>query len=40
MKLMWKFNLVLLAVFVVGLIATGLISYNVVQANAREEILD
>jgi hypothetical protein len=30
MKLMWKFNLVLLAVFVVGLIGTALISYNVV----------
>src|SRR5271170_5401641 len=40
MKLMWKFNLVLLAVFIVGLLVTGLISYNVVQANAREEILD
>jgi HAMP domain-containing protein len=40
MKLMWKFNLVLLAVFIVGFIATGLISYSVLQANAREEILD
>ena len=40
MRLMWKFNLVLLAVFVVGFIATGLISYSVLQANAREEILD
>jgi protein-histidine pros-kinase len=40
MKLMWKFNLVLLAVFIVGFILTGFISYSVLQANAREEILD
>ena len=40
MKLMWKFNLVLLAVFVVGFVLTGFISYSVLQANAREEILD
>ena len=40
MKLMWKFNIVLLAVFVVGFAVTALISYGVLQANAREEILD
>jgi protein-histidine pros-kinase len=40
MKLMWKFNLVLLALFVVGFALTGFVSYNVLQANAREEILD
>lgn len=40
MKLMWKFNIVLLALFAVGFILTGLISYSVLQANAREEILD
>jgi HAMP domain-containing protein len=40
MKLMWKFNLVLLALFIVGFAVTGLISYGVLQANAREEILD
>src|SRR4029077_16796212 len=40
MKLMWKFNLVLLAVFIVGFVLTGFISYGVLQANAREEILD
>ena len=40
MKLMWKFNLALLTVFIVGLIITGVISYGVLQANAREEILD
>ena len=40
MKLMWKFNIVLLAVFVVGFVLTGFISYGVLQANDREEILD
>jgi len=40
MKLMWKFNAALLVVFVVGLLVTGLVSYGVLQANAREEILD
>jgi len=40
MKLMWKFNLVLLALFVVGFAVTAFISYGVLQANAREEILD
>jgi len=40
MKLMWKFNIVLLALFVVGFILTGVISYTVLQSNAREEILD
>jgi protein-histidine pros-kinase len=40
MKLMWKFNVALAAVFIVGLLVTGLISYGVLQANAREEILD
>ena len=40
MKLMWKFNIVLLALFAVGFILTGVISYSVLQSNAREEILD
>jgi HAMP domain-containing protein len=40
MNLMWKFNLVLLALFLVGFALTGIVSYNVLQANAREEILD
>ena len=39
MKLIWKFNLVLLGIFVLGLTITGYVSYNVLQANAREEIL-
>jgi HAMP domain-containing protein len=40
MKLMWKFNIVLLALFAVGFILTGFISYSVLHSNAREEILD
>ena len=40
MKLMWKFNAALAAVFIIGLLVTGLVSYGVLQANAREEILD
>jgi protein-histidine pros-kinase len=36
----WKFNLALAAVFVLGLLVTGVISYQVLQANAREEVLD
>jgi HAMP domain-containing protein len=40
MKLMWKFNIVLLALFAVGFILTGVISYSVLHSNAREEILD
>jgi len=40
MKLVWKFNLVLAAVFVFGLLVTGVVSYGVLRANAREEILD
>ena len=40
MKLMWKFNIVLLALFAVGFTLTGVISYSVLHSNAREEILD
>jgi HAMP domain-containing protein len=39
MKLIWKFNLVLLGIFVLGLAITGYVSYNVLRANAREEVL-
>jgi len=39
-KLIWKFNFVLLAIFVVGFALIGTISYTVLQSNAREEILD
>ena len=39
MGLRLKFNLVLLAVFAVGLGATGYVSYELLHRNAREEVL-
>jgi protein-histidine pros-kinase len=39
MKLIWKFNLVLLGIFVLGFAISGYVSYRVLQANAREEIV-
>jgi protein-histidine pros-kinase len=39
MKLIWKFNLVLLGIFVFGFLVAGYISYRALQENAREEIL-
>src|SRR5262245_65171217 len=39
MKLIWKFNLVLLGIFVLGFLIAGFISYQALQGNAREEIL-
>jgi protein-histidine pros-kinase len=39
MKLIWKFNLVLLGIFVLGFLIAGFISYRALQSNAREEIL-
>jgi len=38
-KLIWKFNLVLLGIFLLGFLIAGYISYRALQANAREEIL-
>jgi HAMP domain-containing protein len=40
MKLMLKFNLVLLVIFAVGFLAVGYISRSVLQRNAKEEILE
>ena len=40
MKLIVKFNLVLLLVFVVGFLATGYVSNRLLQRNAREEVLE
>jgi len=40
LKLIWKFNLALLAIFVVGFVVIGTVSYLVLQSNARAEILD
>lgn len=39
MKLIWKFNLVLLGIFVLGFLIAGYASWNALRANAREEIL-
>ncbi|MEP7183326.1 MAG: DUF3365 domain-containing protein [Betaproteobacteria bacterium] len=39
MKLIWKFNLVLLGIFVLGFLVAGYVSWSALQANAREEIL-
>jgi len=39
MKLIWKFNLVLLGIFVLGFLIAGYVSYKALQTNAREEIL-
>jgi protein-histidine pros-kinase len=39
-KLIWKFNLALLGIFVLGFIICGFVSYRMLQSNAREEILD
>jgi protein-histidine pros-kinase len=38
MKLIVKFNLVFVGVFLVGLLVAGQLSYSLLQANAREEI--
>lgn len=40
MKLMLKFNLVLLFIFVVGFVAVGYISNQLLQRNAKQEILE
>lgn len=39
MKLILKFNLVFLVVFLLGLAAAGYVSYELLQKNAREEIM-
>jgi len=38
-KLVWKFNLVLLGVFLLGFAIAGIVSHRQLQNNAREEIL-
>src|SRR5262245_22399422 len=39
MGLRLKFNLVLIGVFIVGLIVSGIISWNLLQGNARDEVV-
>jgi HAMP domain-containing protein len=38
-NLVWKFNAALLGIFVLGFVAASYVSYQVLQANAREEVL-
>jgi protein-histidine pros-kinase len=40
LKLIWKFNLVLTTMFVAGFVIAGWVSHNMLQANAREEVLE
>jgi HAMP domain-containing protein len=40
MKLIVKFNLVLLLIFAIGFAATGFVSHRLLQRNAQEEILE
>jgi len=39
LKLIWKFNVVLAAIFLVAYAAAALVAYGVLQSNAREEVL-
>lgn len=39
MKLIWKFNLVLLGVFIVGFVAAGYVSKKMLMESARDEVL-
>jgi protein-histidine pros-kinase len=40
MKLLWKFNLVLIIVFAIGIAVTATISRDLLQRNAREEVYE
>ena len=40
MKLLLKFNLVFVAVFLLGLLATGFVTRGLLQRNAQDEVLD
>ena len=39
MKLIWKFNLVLIGVFIIGFIAAGYVSKRMLMESARDEVL-
>ncbi len=39
MNLVWKFNAALIAIFILGFAIASYVSYRVLQANAREEVL-
>jgi HAMP domain-containing protein len=38
-NLIWKFNAAVIGIFAIGLILAGVVAYNVLQKNAREEVL-
>ena len=40
MRLLLKFNLICLVVFVAGVIGAGKVSYDLLQSNAKQEVLD
>ncbi len=40
MSLLLKFNLIFLVVFVTGVAGTGKISYDLLQGNAKQEVLN
>jgi HAMP domain-containing protein len=40
MRLLLKFNLIFLVVFVAGVIGAGKVSYDLLQSNAKQEVLD
>ena len=40
MSLLFKFNLIFLVVFVAGVAGTGKISYDLLQSNAKQEVLN
>jgi HAMP domain-containing protein len=40
MRLLLKFNLIFLIVFVAGVIGAGKVSYDLLQSNAKQEVLD
>jgi protein-histidine pros-kinase len=40
MRLLLKFNLIFLLVFVAGVIGAGKVSYDLLQSNAKQEVLD
>lgn len=40
MKLLWKFNIVFISVFVIGLVISAVVSRALLQRNAQDEVLD
>ena len=40
MRLLLKFNLIFLVVFVAGVLGAGKVSYDLLQSNAKQEVLN